>query len=128
MATTPLFLGFLSVSYLCVTNIFFQSKISFADTFNTLIFVYFADQFVYFLPHIHFLDEIPNLSDIHYVKEDHRKRKPEGFLFATTKVAYVTAMILINILHIILQSAVHIYNFHIFITSRYTLHNQCIIH
>ena len=37
-----------------------------------------------------------------------------GFLFATAKVAYITAMI---ILHLILHSAVHIYDFHIFITS-----------
>ena len=33
-----------------------------------------------------------------------------GFLFATAKVAYITAMILI---HIILHSAVDIYDFHI---------------
>ena len=36
------------------------------------------------------------------------------FLFATGKVAYITAMI---ILHLILHSAVHIYGFHIFKTS-----------
>ena len=36
-----------------------------------------------------------------------------GFLSATAKVAYVTAMI---ILHLILHSAVHIYAFHIFTT------------
>ena len=36
------------------------------------------------------------------------------FLFATAKVAYMTAMI---ILHLILHSAVHIYDSHIFITS-----------
>ena len=35
-----------------------------------------------------------------------------GFLFASAKVAYVTAMI---ILHLILHSAVHIYNYMIFI-------------
>ena len=64
MATTPLCLGFLSVSYLCVTNIFFQSKISFADTFNTLIFVYFADQFFYFLPHIHFRSYAVNVYEL----------------------------------------------------------------
>ena len=42
--------------------------------------------------------------------------KPEffsGFLFATAKVVYITAMI---ILHLILHSAVHIYDFHIFKT------------
>ena len=33
-----------------------------------------------------------------------------GFLFATTKVAYITAMIFI---HITLHSAVHIHDFHI---------------
>ena len=37
-----------------------------------------------------------------------------GFLFATAKVAYITAMI---ILHLILHSAVQIYDFHIFKTS-----------
>ena len=37
-----------------------------------------------------------------------------AFLFATAKVAYITAMI---ILHLILHSAVHIYDFHIFIIS-----------
>ena len=36
------------------------------------------------------------------------------FLFATAKVAYITAMI---ILHLILHSAVQIYDFHIFKTS-----------
>ena len=36
-----------------------------------------------------------------------------GFLFATAKVAYITARI---ILQIILHSALHIYDFHIFIT------------
>ena len=43
--------------------------------------------------------------------------KPEffsGFLFAAAKVAYITAMI---ILHLILHSAVYIYDFYIFITS-----------
>ena len=43
--------------------------------------------------------------------------KPEffsGFLFATAKVAYLTAMI---ILHVILHSTFHIYDFHIFINS-----------
>ena len=38
-----------------------------------------------------------------------------GFLFATAKVAYITAMIF---LHIILHTTVHIYDFHIF-TSKY---------
>ena len=38
-----------------------------------------------------------------------------GFLFATAKVAYITAMIF---LQIILHSAVHIQDFHIFIISR----------
>ena len=37
-----------------------------------------------------------------------------GFLFATAKVAYVTAMI---ILHLILHHTVHTYDFHIFINS-----------
>ena len=37
-----------------------------------------------------------------------------GFLFATSKVAYITAMI---IFRIILHSAVHINDFHIFIIS-----------
>ena len=36
-----------------------------------------------------------------------------GFLFATAKAAYITTMI---ILHLILHSAVYIYDFHIFIT------------
>ena len=36
-----------------------------------------------------------------------------GFLFATAKIAYITAMIFI---HMILHSAVHIYVIHIFIT------------
>ena len=43
--------------------------------------------------------------------------KPEffsGFLFATAKVEYITAMI---IPHLILHSTVHIYDFHIFNTS-----------
>ena len=34
-----------------------------------------------------------------------------GFLFATSKVAYITVM---SILHLILHSAVHIYDVHIF--------------
>ena len=37
-----------------------------------------------------------------------------GFLFATAKVAYIIAMI---ILHLIPNSAVHIYHFHTFIIS-----------
>ena len=37
-----------------------------------------------------------------------------AFLFATAKVAYVTAVI---ILHLILHFAVHIYDVHIFMTS-----------
>ena len=37
-----------------------------------------------------------------------------GFLFVTAKVASITAMIY---LHVILHPAVHIYDFHIFITS-----------
>ena len=37
-----------------------------------------------------------------------------GFLFAASEVAYITAMIFIDI---ILHSAVHMYDFHIFITS-----------
>ena len=37
-----------------------------------------------------------------------------GFLFAAAKVAYITAMI---ILYLIRRSAVHIYDFHIFIIS-----------
>ena len=41
-----------------------------------------------------------------------------GFLFATAKVAYSTAMIFI---HIIIHSAVHKYDFHIFITSEKSL-------
>ena len=44
--------------------------------------------------------------------------KPEffsGFLLATAKVVYVTEMIFI---HIILHSAVHIYDFHILIVYR----------
>ena len=40
------------------------------------------------------------------------------FLFATAKVAYITAMI---ILHLILHSTVHIYDFHIFITSSFRI-------
>ena len=50
------------------------------------------------------------------------KRKPEnffqiffsGFLFATAKVASITAMI---IFHLILHPAVHIYDFHAFIAK-----------
>ena len=42
-----------------------------------------------------------------------------GFLFATAKVACITAMI---ILDLILHSAVHIYDFHIFITSSSSFH------
>ena len=41
-----------------------------------------------------------------------------GFLFATAKVAPITAMIYF---HIILHSAVHMYEFHIFISSKYKL-------
>ena len=37
-----------------------------------------------------------------------------GFFFATAKVVYITARI---IPHLILHSAVHIHDFHIFITS-----------
>ena len=56
-------------------------------------------------------------TDIAEVKGSNPYMKPDffsGFLFATAKVAYITAMI---ILHLILHSAVHIYDFHIFITS-----------
>ena len=42
-----------------------------------------------------------------------------GFLFATAKVAYITAII---VLRIILHSAVHIYDFHKFITSSSSFH------
>ena len=38
-----------------------------------------------------------------------------GFLFASAKVAYITAMIIV---HLILHSAVHIYDFHIFKTLK----------
>ena len=58
------------------------------------------------------------------MKEDHRsyrrnsfavaKKKPEKFLFATAKIAPITAIIFF---HIILHPAVLIYDFHIFITS-----------
>ena len=58
------------------------------------------------------------------MKEDHRsygrnsftvaKRKPEKFLFATTKVASITALIFF---HTILHPEVLIYDFHIFLTS-----------
>ena len=41
------------------------------------------------------------------------------FLFATAKVTYITTM---TFLHIILHSAVHIYDFHIFITSSSSFH------
>ena len=47
--------------------------------------------------------------------------KPEflsGFLFATAKVAYITAMIF---LHITFHSEVHIYDFHIFRVQQITL-------
>ena len=64
---------------------------------------------------------ITNSTD-DYLKEDHRSyirnfcscKKKAFFLFATAKVAYITAMIF---LQIILYSAVHIYDFHIFIIS-----------
>ena len=60
---------------------------------------------------------IANSTD-DYLKEDHRSyirnfcscKKKAFFLFATAKVAYITAMIF---LQIILYSAVHIYDFHI---------------
>ena len=42
------------------------------------------------------------------------KKKPEKFLFATAKIAPITAIIFF---HIILHPAVLIYDFHIFITS-----------
>ena len=42
-----------------------------------------------------------------------------GFLFVTTKVAYITAMIF---LQIILHSAVYIYDFHIFIMPSSSFH------
>ena len=42
-----------------------------------------------------------------------------GFLFVTTKVAYITAMIF---LQIILHSAVYIYDFHKFIMSSSSFH------
>ena len=54
---------------------------------------------------------------MHLRKESVRAYKPDFFsssLFATAKIAYVTAMIF---LHIILHFAVHIYDLHIFITS-----------
>ena len=41
-----------------------------------------------------------------------------GFLFATAKVASITAMIYF---HVILHPAFHIYDFHIFITSLFNL-------
>ena len=41
------------------------------------------------------------------------------FLFATAKVAFITARI---ILHFLIHSAVHIYDFHIFITSSSSFH------
>lgn len=47
MATPPLCFGFVSVSYLCLANISFLRSIR-------LLFAYFADQLIYFLPHIHF--------------------------------------------------------------------------
>ena len=47
-------------------------------------------------------------------KKSVRLVRPVRFLFATAKVAYITAMIF---LHIILHSAVHIYDFRIFTTS-----------
>ena len=60
----------------------------------------------------------------YYMKEGHRsygrnsftvaKRKPEKFLFATTKVASITALIFF---HTILHPEVLIYDFHIFLTS-----------
>ena len=64
---------------------------------------------------------ITNSTD-DYLKEDHRSyirnfcscKKKAFFLFATAKVAYITAMIF---LQIILYSGVHIYDFHIFIIS-----------
>ena len=40
-----------------------------------------------------------------------------GFLFATAKIAYITAMIFIRV---ILHSPVHIHDFHIFITLKNT--------
>ena len=45
------------------------------------------------------------------------------FLFTTAKVAYITAMIT---LHLILHSAVHIYDFHIFSTLGKT--TLCTLH
>ena len=48
------------------------------------------------------------------VRIPHKTELFSGFLCATAKVAYITAMI---ILHLILHSAVHIYDFHTFITS-----------
>ena len=72
-----------------------------------------------------------------YMKEDHRRALHRyrggqrfesrtslnfffsGFLFATAKVAYITAVIF---LHIILHSAVRIYDFHLFITSSSSFH------
>ena len=49
------------------------------------------------------------------------KRKPEKFLFATAKVASITAMIFF---HVILHPVVLIYDFPIFITSFLLLLNQ----
>ena len=45
-------------------------------------------------------------------------KSESGFLSATAKVVYITAMI---ILHLILHSAVHIYDFHIFKTYVYSV-------
>ena len=50
----------------------------------------------------------------------HLRRIVFSLFFATAKVACITAMIF---LHIILHSAVHIYDFHIVITST-TKHNS----
>ena len=47
------------------------------------------------------------------------EKKKSGFLFATAKVAYITAMIF---LQIILHSVVHMYDFHIFIFSSSSFH------
>ena len=42
-----------------------------------------------------------------------------AFLFATAKVTYITTMIILNL---ILHSAVHIYDFHIFIIVSSSFH------
>ena len=89
-----------SAVHIYVFHIFITSSSSFHG--------FITNQFNYLLPLACWLSAAPVSLSV----------SVSCFLFATAKVAYITAMIFIDI---ILHSAVHIYVFHIFITSSKTV-------